>query len=330
MRIAKWDNAKFLLIFFVVLGHVANAFETPSAFLEGITYFIYIFHMPAFLFLSGLLAKRTIDARAYEKTLPYLVLYIFMKIFRFLVYRFALGKNPGFNLLSEDGVPWFALTLFFCYLITMCVRNWNPVYAMTVFVILGIMAGYDKDLGSFLTGMRLLTLYPFFLAGYYFEPEKIRKLSANKWCKAVSAVIILAVAAYSFLSESKIRMGFLKGKTTYEALDMMTYGGLYRGVYYVAVTLIVLSILVWIPEKDSIFARFGKRSIQVYALHYPIVKVLEEVFHVEQFLARIWPSHYALLAPVLAFVLTIVLSLGIWEPAFKLIMNPGKRLEDKR
>lgn len=330
MRIAKWDNAKFLLIFFVVFGHVANAFESPSGFLEGSTYFIYIFHMPAFLFLSGLLAKRTIDARAYEKTLPYLVLYVFMKLFRFLVYRIVLGTNPGFNLLSEEGVPWFALTLFFCYLITMCIKNWNPVYAMTVFVILGMMAGYDGELDGFLTGMRLLTMYPFFLAGYYVQPEKIRKLSSDKRCRVVAALVLVAVAAMSFLCEDKIRMGFFKGKSAYEALKMMPYGGLYRGVYYAAVLLIVISILVWIPEKDGIFAKWGKRSIQVYALHFPIVKILEEVLHVEQFLARIWPRHYALLVPVLALALTVLLSLGIWEPVFKKIMNPGKRMEAKR
>ena len=183
--------------------------------------------MPAFLFLSGLLAKRTIDARAYEKTLPYLVLYVFMKLFRFLVYRIVLGNDPGFNLLSEEGVPWFALTLFFCYLITMFIKNWNPVYGMTVFVILGMMAGYDRELDGFLTGMRLLTMYPFFLAGYYAQPEKIRKLSSDKRCRVMSAVVLVAVAAMSFLCEDKIRMGFFKGKSAYETLKMMPYGGLY-------------------------------------------------------------------------------------------------------
>lgn len=327
MRVAKWDNAKFLLIFLVVFGHVAGSFDSTSAFLERTVYFIYIFHMPAFLFLSGLLAKRTIDAGAYEKTLTYLVLYVFMKLFRFLVYRFVLGKSSGITLLSEDGVPWFALTLFFCYLITMGIRKWNPVYAMTVFVILGMTAGYATDLGEYLTGMRLLTFYPFFLSGYYFEPETIRRYSANKKWKAVAAILLAAALCLSFFIQDKIRLGFFKGKAGYEALDMMPYGGLLRGVYYLVVLLIILCILVWIPEKDGIFSKWGKRSIQVYALHFPIIKILAEVFHMETYCARLWPSHYALLVPVIALIVTIVLSLGIWEPIFKKIMNPGKRQE---
>lgn len=325
MRIAKWDNAKFFLIYCVVFGHVAAAFDTPSAFLTGIHYFIYIFHMPAFLFLSGLLSKRSIQNARYEKALNYLILYLFMKLFRFLVYKICLGSNGGISLFEESGVPWFAFTLFFYYIITIAIRNWTPVHGMVVFVLLGMMAGYDKQLGDFLTGMRLFTFYPFFLAGYYTSAESLRKITCNIKVKIVSAVVLLGMLWISFSDMEKMKLTFLKGKTSYEALDLLPYGGLYRGVYYAVVLVVIVCLLSWIPEKELFISPWGKRSIQVYALHYPIVKVLMDRLGMEALFARIWPEHYALLVPVLALALTVVLSLKVWEPLFQWMMNPVKK-----
>ena len=175
MRIAKWDNMKFILIYFVVLGHLIGILKSDSFFLRGLYFFIYTFHMPAFLFLSGLFSKKTVDERRFEKVFPYLVLYLFMKLFRFLLHFLTTGKASGIGLFTETGVPWFALTLFFCYLLTMAVSRINRKYLLTVAVLTGIMAGYDTSLNGFLSGMRLLTLYPFFLAGYCTPIQKLRQ-----------------------------------------------------------------------------------------------------------------------------------------------------------
>lgn len=324
MRVAKWDNAKFLLIYFVVLGHVAADFETSSSFLSGIHYFIYIFHMPAFLFLSGLVSKKNIKNARYEKALNYLILYFFMKLFRFLVYRICLGRNNGFSLFTEDGVPWFALTLFFYYVITIAIRNWAPVHGIVVFTLLGVMAGYDSQLGDFLSGMRLFTFYPFFLMGYYTSIEGLQKMVENKKVKIVSALVVLSMLWISFSPMDKPSVSFLKGKASYEAMELMPYGGLYRGVYYIIVMLVIVCVLALVPGKETVVSRWGKRSIQVYAFHFPIVKIMTDRLGVESFCARVWPEHYTLLVPILALVLTIILSLGIWEPLFRWMMNPVK------
>ena len=52
------DNIKGVLIFLVVLGHMLGYLqETHSAFATGVRTFIYFFHMPGFIFMSGYLAK---------------------------------------------------------------------------------------------------------------------------------------------------------------------------------------------------------------------------------------------------------------------------------
>ena len=54
-RIYFFDNLRALLIFLVVLGHM---FEIFVSRISDIAYvFIYLFHMPLFVFCSGYFAK---------------------------------------------------------------------------------------------------------------------------------------------------------------------------------------------------------------------------------------------------------------------------------
>ena len=53
-RIALWDNLKFILIILVVIGHLADEFTAKSDVYKSVFLFIYTFHMPLFIFISGL------------------------------------------------------------------------------------------------------------------------------------------------------------------------------------------------------------------------------------------------------------------------------------
>ena len=58
-RVAFWDNYKGILIALVVFGHFIYSTATtyPKSFLNDVFTFIYLFHMPAFVFCSGYLSK---------------------------------------------------------------------------------------------------------------------------------------------------------------------------------------------------------------------------------------------------------------------------------
>lgn len=71
-RIALWDNLKFLLIIFVVIGHYTQQFRADNETLQRIYIFIYSFHMPAFIFVTGLFSKRAVNEKDIKKILPYL------------------------------------------------------------------------------------------------------------------------------------------------------------------------------------------------------------------------------------------------------------------
>lgn len=75
------DNIKGVLIFLVVCGHLISTLqEANSTFAIGIRAFIYFFHMPGFIFMSGYLAKGFLKKQYKgEKLLSYAWLYLLFK-----------------------------------------------------------------------------------------------------------------------------------------------------------------------------------------------------------------------------------------------------------
>lgn len=56
-RIHFFDNLKGILIFLVVFGHYALLVHAASPAMGGVYEYIYLFHMPLFVFVSGFFAK---------------------------------------------------------------------------------------------------------------------------------------------------------------------------------------------------------------------------------------------------------------------------------
>lgn len=109
-RVYLWDNMKFILIFLVVLGHFSDIYVDKSPTLQSIYLGIYVFHMPAFLFVSGLFSKRTIKERHWRKLFNYMILFIFVKMMIIISNRIS-GGNWQFWPLNVSGMEWYAFAL---------------------------------------------------------------------------------------------------------------------------------------------------------------------------------------------------------------------------
>ena len=328
-RIAKWDNVKFVLIYLVVLGHFMNRLKSDVPFIRGTHFFIYTFHMPAFLFLSGLFSKRTIRERHCSKAIPYLFLYFFMNIFQFVLNLLATGKAERFSIFDEKGVPWFALTLFFAYLITMALSDFKGVWLMIASISLGAMAGYDMDLGAFLSGMRLFTMYPFFLAGYCTDAGRLSAFTEKKSVKVLSGLILLGTFVCSLLLQGRLynKIYFLKGTLNYKEQGLLPYGGIYRVIYYPVAFLLVFCVIAVIPAAEKVITGWGSRTIQVFAVHYPVLKLLLGKLRLKRYIRSLSPQYGDYLIFLFALILTVLLSTKWLQPFFDWLMHPIKRVD---
>ena len=67
-RIAWLDTAKGIGIILVVLGHSMSPILTGHMVMESLYKFLYMFHMPLFFFLSGVVSEKLLNAKKEQYT----------------------------------------------------------------------------------------------------------------------------------------------------------------------------------------------------------------------------------------------------------------------
>lgn len=329
-RSRKWDILKFFLVFLVVLGHAAEFFKADSDFMNTLLLLIYSFHMPLFIFISGLFSKKTVNEKRYSKLAGYLAMFFALKIFEFS-YKLISGASPSFKLLSEGGSPWFMLALFSFQLITMAVKNFSPKYILPFSIILACAAGYASDIGDYLVLSRTIVFYPFFYAGYCLEPKQVEDFCKGKNKKVISAFILVATTVIFFLCEDGINMFryLMTGKYPFARLSFHPeFGFLYRLAYYLIVALICVCIIAVSPDrtKSGLSEKFGQRTLAVYGFHYIFFYFMYVRFDCRPFFER-YLGDFSVIIPIVASALiTLLLSHEFFSKILGYIINiPTKK-----
>ena len=277
-------------MFCVVLGHFADYHVAQSEEMKSLFLFIYSFHMPLFIFVSGLFSKRMINEKRWDKILGYLVLYFFTKIMVF-AYDAIFKQDFEFRLFGETGLAWFMFALFAFGLITVGASRFKPAYIFVFSLLLSLLAGYDNKINSELVLSRIIVFYPFYYAGYCIEPKKMEEISRGWWKKllALSAIVVLGWVAFNVDGVYHVRPMFT-GQHPYNTLGGgEDWGGLIRLACYAVSALACLCIIVIIPDrldKKGRLASLGKYTLSVYVFHYIILKLLYNTFDMREILAE--------------------------------------------
>ncbi|MGN1111458.1 MAG: acyltransferase family protein, partial [Oscillospiraceae bacterium] len=73
-RSCYWDNIKGLLILLTVFAHILFQLQYKSDTIDSTVDFIYMFHMPAFVFVSGYFGKSD-NSRSFRSIIKLVVLF---------------------------------------------------------------------------------------------------------------------------------------------------------------------------------------------------------------------------------------------------------------
>ena len=317
-RIYKWDNLKLFLIFCVVIGHVGNFFAKDSVMIAKIQYWVYLFHMPAFLFVSGLFAKGRVKRKEYLKIFSYVILFYLIKLLFWLTAMYLNGE-ASFDYFSEDGVAWYALAMFWCLLLTVWTQKIPRILMFIAALAAAVVVGYTDKVSGFLVLRRFITFYVFFYAGYALDAGKLHEFSKKWWVKAPSLIVLVGSVAGVYIYYDKIarlRM-LLRGKFSYA--DIWPDGNPDAWKFRLAACLIafvmILAIVSWMPDKKLPVSWMGANTLAVFALHYPVLTLL----------TRAWPAfkpwmlagHTCIKGILLAVILTAVTAL----PPFNMVLT---------
>lgn len=344
-RIYIWDNLKFVLILLVVIGHFADCNILSPSF-KSTYLFIYAFHMPIFIFISGLMHK---NDNICNKVYMYLCLYFLLKVNHFLVLT-ILGKNPTFQLLSEGGTPWFLFALAFFVLLSYLLRNVNTKYVLVLSIIAACFVGYDNSIQDFLVLSRVFVFYPFYVMGNLMQEKAVTDINVNKFWKFPAVLILLGWAWLCFQKLDTMYMyrGFFTGrnpfppKEAYQGWSLLSQklsimpdfllnilqelycaGFIHRLVCYIISILTASAIIILIPRiKLPVITELGKRTIQVYFWHYSLIYVIQNTFNIELWCSTVKGKIIYMLTAVF---LTILLSLKPFGVPLAPVMNIRKQ-----
>lgn len=331
-----WDNYKFFLIFCVVLGHMAGYWLKDDSNVRVLFFAIYTFHMPAFLFVSGLFSKTIIAKKRWDKAAEYLVIYFFMKIIIYFT-RKINGGNPKFNIFFADGVEWYAFAMAVFIVITFFIVRFKPVYVLIICVIIGCLAGYYAFDGDFLVNRRILVFYPFFYMGYLLNPDKIEAFTRKKVMRigALISCLILSVFLWKNIERLYRFRPFLTGRNPHSQLgNLELYGGLLRAGYYVVVLGLILLSIALIPSIYGMISRWGSSTLAVYVFHRPLIYFIYGCLEGKILISAFSSGVRCLVLAALSLLIVLLFVQPFWSKIVQYLLYPvqslGKRIRSRQ
>ena len=311
-RNAFFDNAKLVLIFLVVFGHLIQPAAQDSKWMHTLYIWIYTFHMPAFIFLSGFFAKGAGNKQyiwnlAKKLLLPYL---IFQGLYT--LFYFFIGKDGWkTGVFEPQWALWFLCSLFSWHVLLVFFKKLPPAYGIAASGLLGLIVGYFPEAGQLFSLSRTFVFFPFFLAGYWMTSRQLMLLK-HPHVKRL-ALIILAAAAVLIYVGPEIKTGWLLASKSYQTLGMPMFGAVARLCVYAAAIVLAASVFAWIPRQSFRITALGARTLYVYLLHGFFIQSFRQA---DLFVVRDAADMAAIL--MLSAALVLFLSskpvLGVWQP----------------
>ena len=317
-RLYYFDNAKFILIFLVVLAHSTSSlkgssWEDGSAFVSLLWAVINYFHMPAMIFISGFFAKSFISksrAIKVQRVATYAILYLAAQVCYYMYQKFILGDIAAKTLMNPRPALWFLQCLVVWHLLLPVLDYFKPGYVMLACTLIGLFVGYENNAAGFLSISRVFVHLPFFMAGYYVKQERVDKLFSRKYYKWIGLAAFAAVTVICLIWPKTVLETLLTSSTPYARISALRHvprllQWTARLWFYGVASSLIIGFLALVPRGKTVFTALGRESLSVYILHIFLYLANRHFKWYEMFMS---PSGIAFLI-FIALAVTVVFSL---------------------
>ncbi|GII53803.1 membrane protein [Planotetraspora thailandica] len=270
------DNAKYLAIILVVCGHLMEGLKSVPA-LHGVYFYIYLFHMPLFIFISGYLSRNfSFSAGKARKLISGLAVpYVIFETLYSLPRLFLYGKFE-ISLLDPYFLTWFLMSLFLWRLSTPVWQQlrWPLVVAVGLSLLSGTSALPDE-----LSMNRTFGMLPFYVLGLMMKPEHLDMLQ-RRWVKIAGAVVLIVALGVTFAVYKHVPTEWIRWRHSNHSIGVGDLkGSLIRLALLAVGALLVASFIAITPRRRVWFSSLGAATIYAYLLHGFAVKVLQSYYH---------------------------------------------------
>lgn len=316
----KLSNVKGLLMFLVVFGHFIEIYKDDY---YELFVFIYSFHMPLFIFISGYLAKRMKISKIVNLILLYLIFQTFFNIVLHLT-----GDYP--NLQFTYGEPhfhlWYIVSLGCWYTIALGINKVKMDATQKWFVFIGIFAisfisrwfteGFEELIQTFydnfssytLSIQRTMTFMPFFFLGFFMNKNTLQQAYNSIISKRLGYALLFITMLLTFIAaqEAEGFKALFKGAT--EA-DNFNGDGLF--IMYMMKATIQYGLAFWLcylifnitSSKQSILSSWGDNSLSIFLFHPVFIFIIRQTDFMDDWEADTKVVFYLLLTVIVTYFL---------------------------
>jgi len=312
-----FDNAKMALVTLVVVGH-AVVLLPDTAFNEHVYDFLYAWHVPAFVLVTGYLSRRfsytpsNLWKLVRTVAVPYVVFECALALFRVYV-----GGERLEDLFRDPHWPmWYLSALLVWRLLTPVFKAvpGGPWLALALAVVVSLAAA--RFAGQTLDLSRALGLLPFFVMGLYATPaafERVTRVAA----RGAGVAVLVAIWLLTTYTDRLASTEWLYYRSSYTELGV----GDVEGLLTRAAILVVGAVGAWaflalVPSTPGWFARMGSATLVVYLFHGFVLKGLIYLGYPD------WADS----EPMTSFVVTMTGAVGLalllaWGPVSRRLQH---------
>ncbi|WP_037814419.1 acyltransferase family protein [Streptomyces sp. NRRL S-1022] len=271
-RDSFFDNAKYLAIVLVAMGHSWEPLKGDSRILEGVYTVVYAFHMPAFIIVSGFFS-RSFDMRPDRLkrlitgvVVPYVLFETAYPLFKNAV----TGSHEEISLLDPWYLTWFLVALFVWRLTT---PVWKLVrWPLPVALGIAMLATVSPNIGDDLDLQRVLQFLPYFVLGLCMKPEHFH-LVRRRWVRVVSVPVFAAALAVGWWAVPRMNTGWFYHRDSAQELGAPWWCGPVMTLAMMGCSLVLTAcFFAWVPRRRMWFTALGAGTLYGYLLHGFLVK----------------------------------------------------------
>ncbi len=257
IRSAYWDNIKGILILLVVFAHILFQLQTDSVVINATVDSIYMFHMPAFVFISGFFGKSE-RSHSFES--------IIKLIFLFYIFNSIMGFIYGFgSLLKPVYSYWYLIAIIAWRVITPHIAKFKEIGL--ILFITALFVGFYPSVDNTFAAARIIGFYPLYMLGYKLSQEQSDKLKNRNYAKRAALGLLLVAAAALLIWFS---LDFFKFSD--DDLQMAGYSdpiaAFGRVTLYVISFIVILAFRCLSPDRTiPLVTMFGKNSLWIFIWH---------------------------------------------------------------
>ncbi|MFF4355782.1 acyltransferase family protein [Streptomyces sp. NPDC001604] len=275
-RDSFFDNAKYLAILLVAMGHSWEPLKGDSRILEAAYTVVYTFHMPAFIIISGYFS-RSFDMRpdrVRRLITGVLVPYIVFETAYTLFKRYG-DHDPSMtvSLLDPWYLTWFLAALFIWRLTT---PLWKTLrWPLPVALGIAMFGSVSPEIGDDLDLQRVLQFLPYFVLGLCMKPEHFRMVRTRRM-RILAVPVFVAASAVGWWAVPRMNTAWFYHRDSAQELGAPWWTGPVMVLAMFGCSLLLTAcFFAWVPRRKMWFTALGAGTLYGYLLHGFLVKAGE-------------------------------------------------------